>query len=224
MGKTYISKNKAAQALEIPAAVMDWNFNKAVKDGQLKKDVDYIESKSEDAYFTLSGLLWAVATCNGNFRGAVALAEKLASNERQLEAYKSLQLKLPDIKSSLQLVIETIDTATTADVVKEKNVNAWAKNSTNLPPLNDEQEKWMSDVSALLKRKSKETGKRDVHIQRAIYIKMRSQYGIVWEQEKIDTAKRFDLNPEETKMTTIRCIAYNPKLRSLYRSILADYK
>ena len=93
MGKTYISKNKAAQALEIPAAVMDWNFNKAVKEGQLKKDVDYIESKSEDVYFTLSGLLWAVATCNGNFRGAVALAEKLASNERQLEAYKSLQLK-----------------------------------------------------------------------------------------------------------------------------------
>lgn len=247
MEKMYIAADKVAEALEVPEEVFKWTLEKYRKQDALTEGKDYIMSQDKMC-FTLSGLLWAVARCNGNFRGAVALAEKLSTNketENALVAYNNLRQKLPEISEAMTIAQETVSEALAraqesideAVALAQETVNEalgvenpvppvkvlfHKRNSSALPPLNEAQKKWSAEVTELVNRKARESGKMAVHIQKHIYTVMNRKYGVVWEQERIDTLKRFGL--EKEPMTTFRCICYNDKLQSLYKSILEDYK
>ncbi len=226
---SYISAEKIAQALEVPVEAFKWTLEKYKKQDGLTEGKDYIVYKDK-MYFTLSGLLWAVSRCDGNFRGAVTMAEKLATSgemQKALESYGALAKALPELQAALSLAQETVEKAIQAqpDVAggtEEDNKRYYKKNAAQLPPLNETQSKWATEMHRLLEAKSKENGKMPVHIQTYIYRRMTKDYGIVWKQQKIDTLKRFDLE-SDTAMTTFRCVCYSEKLQSLYKSILEDY-
>lgn len=223
-GKTYIKAERIANQLNIPFEMLKWTMDKYTQTDNLKKGVDYVVCEN-DMYLTLSGLLWVVARCDVDFRAAVPLAEKLASDNELIKSHNELLKVLPELQTALQLAQETIDSALQEAVsVTEPKAKTtyYAKNSPNLPDLDDEQKKWSADMTELLGKKAKEFNKMGVHIQKRIYSTMTSRYGIVWEQEKIDTLRKFGLDPEE-RMTTFRCVTYNPQLRSIYGALLKDF-
>ena len=105
---------------------------------------------------------------------------------------------------------------------KEEKRKYHVRNSSELPEPTKQEKEWASRINKLLNEKASKEKKMAVHLQKFLYGEMTRKYGIVFNQEKIDTLERFGLD-RHTPITTFRTIQYNENLRSIFEGMLVDY-
>ena len=112
----YYTLKRVAEALEMPKEILNFTFERYRDRDKLKENVDYILCNKEIA-FTLSGIIWAVSRCDGNFRGILPLMNELSvdhEGERIREEYSKVVAELVNVQAALSLAQETVGSALTA--------------------------------------------------------------------------------------------------------------
>lgn len=132
-----------------------------------------------------------------------------------LDSYNSLVKEIGKLNNRFEIIENK---PSCLGGVNEKSKKA-IKNSDLLPKKTDLEREWSDKITKMTKEKAAKNEMNISTLMKKIYMIMKTEYGVVFEQDKKDIRNLYNLD-DDAHISTLYVVVTNDKYRSIYQSIL----